>query len=55
MGRERRIAPFGEGANAGRTVDIKGMIRDYWKQFGWDEETGKPTAESVIRSGIRED
>ncbi|MBN2255441.1 MAG: aldehyde ferredoxin oxidoreductase family protein [Deltaproteobacteria bacterium] len=54
-GRATGDPPLVEGANAGRTVDIKGMIRDYWKQFGWDEKTGKPTAESVIRSGIRED
>jgi aldehyde:ferredoxin oxidoreductase len=53
-GRATGDPPLGEGANAGRTVYIDGMIRDYWKQFGWDEETGKPTVESVIRSGIRE-
>ncbi|MBT8490980.1 MAG: aldehyde ferredoxin oxidoreductase C-terminal domain-containing protein, partial [Deltaproteobacteria bacterium] len=44
--------PLEEGANEGRTVDIDIMMSDYWKQFGWDEKTGKPTAEVMSRLGI---
>ncbi|MBN2517189.1 MAG: aldehyde ferredoxin oxidoreductase family protein [Deltaproteobacteria bacterium] len=44
--------PLEEGANEGRTVDIDTMMGDYWKQFGWDEKTGKPTAEAMSRLGI---
>jgi aldehyde:ferredoxin oxidoreductase len=44
--------PLEEGANEGRTVDIDTMMSDYWKQFGWDEKTGKPTAEAMSRLGI---
>jgi aldehyde:ferredoxin oxidoreductase len=32
-----------EGANRGRTVDIEKLISDYYNQFGWDPETGRPT------------
>lgn len=31
-----------EGANKGRTVEIEAMMRDYWTQFGWDPDSGKP-------------
>lgn len=38
------IPPQAQGANRGRTVDIDKMMGDYWRQFGWDPETGKPPA-----------
>ncbi|MCP4694197.1 MAG: aldehyde ferredoxin oxidoreductase, partial [Desulfobacterales bacterium] len=31
-----------EGANKGRTIQIEKMMSQYWEQFGWDSETGKP-------------
>ncbi|MFH1981228.1 MAG: aldehyde ferredoxin oxidoreductase family protein [Pseudomonadota bacterium] len=34
--------PMTRGANAGRTIAIEEMMRDYWKAFGWDPETGVP-------------
>jgi len=34
--------PLEAGANAGRTIDIETMMRGYWRQFGWDEQTGHP-------------
>jgi aldehyde:ferredoxin oxidoreductase len=34
--------PLQAGANAGRTIDIEPMMRGYWRQFGWDEHTGRP-------------
>jgi aldehyde:ferredoxin oxidoreductase len=33
-----------KGANRGRTVDIDRMMSDYWRQFGWDPQTGVPPA-----------
>jgi aldehyde:ferredoxin oxidoreductase len=45
--------PQQEGANKGRTVLIEKMAGDYWEQFGWDRETGKPTKESLSRLGIQ--
>ena len=42
-----------EGANRGRTMDIEKMIGDYWRQFGWDAETGKPTEARVAILGIK--
>lgn len=34
--------PQEKGANAGRTIAVEDLMRAYWKQFGWDTETGKP-------------
>lgn len=42
-----------EGANKGRTVLIDKMAGDYWEQFGWDRETGKPTSATLSRLGIQ--
>ena len=30
------------GANAGRSVPIEGLMRHYWRELGWDPETGHP-------------
>jgi aldehyde:ferredoxin oxidoreductase len=43
--------PLLSGANKGRSVDIENLTREYWKQFGWDEN-GKPTEETMKRLGI---
>ncbi len=34
--------PLKTGANAGRTIEIEKMMKGYWRQFGWDEHTGRP-------------
>jgi aldehyde:ferredoxin oxidoreductase len=44
--------PLESGANKGRTVRIEPMMRDYWQQFGWDPETGRPKDETLKRLGI---
>ncbi len=44
--------PQTRGANKGRTVNIEKMMSDYWKQFGWDPSTGKPTPQTLSRLGI---
>jgi aldehyde:ferredoxin oxidoreductase len=44
-----------EGANRGRTVDMEKLIRDYYRQFGWDPETGRPKEESIDRAKLRGD
>jgi len=38
-----------EGANRGRSADMGKLITDYYRQFGWDPETGRPTEESIDR------
>jgi aldehyde:ferredoxin oxidoreductase len=35
------------GANKGRSVAFDKMRSDYWKQFGWDAETGKPPEKNL--------
>jgi len=51
-GRAVGTPPLSGGANKGRTVDIDAMMKGYWKQFGWDAETGRPGAECMKRLGI---
>lgn len=35
------------GANKGRRVAIDQMVRDYWRVFGWDPDSGAPRPESL--------
>ena len=44
--------PQTEGANKGRSVAIEMMMSAYWKKFGWDVHSGKPTNETIKRLGI---
>jgi aldehyde:ferredoxin oxidoreductase len=45
--------PQTKGANRGRSIDMEKMISDYYTQFGWDPETGRPTGESMAKLGLR--
>ncbi|HOO89738.1 MAG TPA: aldehyde ferredoxin oxidoreductase family protein [Syntrophales bacterium] len=44
--------PQTRGANKGRSVGLDEMMGDYWKQFGWDTLTGKPSEECLARLDI---
>ena len=44
--------PLAAGANKGRTVDVEKMMSDYWRLYGWDPQTGKPTTETLSRLEI---
>jgi len=44
--------PQTEGANEGRTVPIEMLKKGYWRQMGWDPETGVPTKETLQRLKI---
>lgn len=46
------LPPLRKGANKGRSVDIEALRRQYWMEFGWDPETGKPTGELMRKLGI---
>jgi len=46
--------PLLEGPNKGKTVPIEAMMHLHWKAFGWDEQTGIPTQETVTQLGINE-
>ncbi|MCU0598952.1 MAG: aldehyde ferredoxin oxidoreductase C-terminal domain-containing protein, partial [Desulfobacterales bacterium] len=39
--------PMSEGANRNRQVDVDRMVVQYWQQFKWDDQTGKPPGEMV--------
>ena len=39
--------PLQEGPNKGKTVPIEEMMHLHWKAYGWDEQTGMPTNQSI--------
>ena len=45
--------PQKEGANKGRFVDMDKLAPDYWDQFGWDKNTGKPEEDTLRRLNIK--
>jgi aldehyde:ferredoxin oxidoreductase len=47
------IPPQKVGANEGRSVALEEMMHAYWKHFGWDEKTGKPSKAILKRWGIK--
>ena len=44
--------PQSEGANRNRTVPIEKMMSQYWEQFNWDPQTGRPTEKALSKLGI---
>jgi aldehyde:ferredoxin oxidoreductase len=38
--------PLDTGPAKGRTVDLDGMVRDFYEAMGWDED-GNPAEDSV--------
>jgi aldehyde:ferredoxin oxidoreductase len=39
--------PMTQGANRNRKVDVDRMVVQYWQQFKWDSQTGKPSDNAV--------
>ena len=39
--------PLEEGPLKGKSVPIEEMMQQYWKHFGWDEESGVPLEQTV--------
>jgi aldehyde:ferredoxin oxidoreductase len=52
----RLMQPPADGPNAGKTLapEFDRMLRGYYREMGWDENTGKPLAETLERLGITE-
>jgi aldehyde:ferredoxin oxidoreductase len=46
------LPPLKEGANKGRSIALDGMVRDYYQAIGWDEETGIPLKETLVKLGL---
>lgn len=46
------VPPLKHGPTEGRTVPIKEMVAWHWKAFGWNEKTGVPLEETMVRYGI---
>jgi aldehyde:ferredoxin oxidoreductase len=52
----RWLEPPNGGLGKGMTIApfLKGMIREYYTVMGWDAETGKPHADTLVRLGLSE-
>jgi aldehyde:ferredoxin oxidoreductase len=44
--------PLPDGPTAGKEVDIDVMREDYFREMGWDTETGKPSKDKLIEMGL---
>jgi aldehyde:ferredoxin oxidoreductase len=44
--------PLTAGPNKGKTVPIKEMMQAHWKHYGWDEQTGIPTPQTLTELGL---
>jgi aldehyde:ferredoxin oxidoreductase len=49
---KRVVQPLKDGPTKGIGIPIEGAIKYFWKQFGFDENTGKPTAETIDMHGL---
>jgi len=45
--------PLKEGATRGQAVNLKPMLKEYYKLRGWDPITGKPTKEKLEELGLQ--
>lgn len=46
--------PLNEGPNKDRQYDIDALMRNYWKEIGWSEETGIPLKSTIDALGLSE-
>jgi len=46
--------PIPDGPAKGNTVPLEAMLVDYYRERGWDEDTGIPTEETLERLGLKE-
>jgi len=44
--------PLAHGPNRGRTLDMKSLVTDYYKAFGWDTASGRPSGERMRALGL---
>jgi aldehyde:ferredoxin oxidoreductase len=54
MMHERIAQPLKDGPTKGRAIPTEELVRYFWRSFGWDEETGKPTQETIEAHGLHE-
>jgi aldehyde:ferredoxin oxidoreductase len=47
------VPPLTRGPNKGRSFDLDKMLKDYWREIGWDRDTGMPSAETVNALGLK--
>jgi aldehyde:ferredoxin oxidoreductase len=46
------IPPLAEGHNRGLSLKLDGTVPLFWKAWGWDVETGRPSRETFSRLGL---
>ncbi len=45
-------APLDEGGTLGNVPDVKELLGGAYAEFGWDPDTGRPTAATIARLGL---
>jgi aldehyde:ferredoxin oxidoreductase len=54
-GRWLEAPPSGLGKGMSLAPHLKDMIRDYYREMGWDPETGKPLPDTLARLGLQKE
>jgi len=47
-------APLSEGSSYGKEPDMETLLRGYYKERGWEEDTATPTRETLEQLGLSE-
>ena len=53
-GRAKGSPAMSEGTHKGVTLDMETMAREFYREMGWDFETGKPSREKLEKLGLEE-
>ena len=48
------IPPLPEGPTKGLTVDIQGLVDEYYHEMEWELKTGRPSDQKMEELGLKE-
>lgn len=48
------VEPLSEGSSSGKSPDMETLLRGYYRERGWDPETGKPMKEKLVELELSE-
>jgi aldehyde:ferredoxin oxidoreductase len=46
--------PLDDGPTRGVTIDLAALVRGFYREMGWDEETGWPTRKQLEELGLED-
>lgn len=53
-GRAKGVPAMAKGPHAGTTLDMETLARDFYQEFAWDFESGKPSKDRLEKLGLTE-